>query len=498
MSWENKQVWIPFYILLIIIIFEPAFSISNLSFFNEKRIVQSAILIISSLFFFYLIYNYQISNFPIYVWIISFFVIVLWILSSFLSPLPSWAFLQTGWYLLIFQLLFLFTFLHQKNKEKFINLFLIALIATSAIYLTRIYADYITGFFNENWTTWPNQNRIEYRRNGVLLNPNAYLGFNHVRFFNHIQTWTLPLLVFAYQYFRDKLIPGLRFLLLFFISSWWMLVFAADARGTTLASLISLIFVVSLFRKQSLEFTKTYLTTAFTGLTFYFVLFLLPKSDAQEILTRFGSSGRIDVWFFTLDLIWQNPLLGLGPMHFSYMGINPPWSTPHNFILQSAVEWGIPATILFITLIATGFYKFINQSLESNKREDNTFINTRIALTASFSAALVHSMFSGIFNSQISQLLLAVIGGWVVGEYYLELGKQMFVSRVNKSVFLVLILLALGFNSLFVGYRVVTDLPDLSQRSEYFFARYNKFKFYPRFWHQGMIFKDSTEVNSIQ
>ncbi|MFH5834245.1 O-antigen ligase family protein [Halalkalibaculum sp. DA384] len=497
MHLKKRFIWFVFYICILAAVLVTSFSITSLSYFNQKKIVESAILGFSSILFLCFLYKKQIVRLRSSVWIGLTIILIIGTVSSALAPLPQWAFLQVGWYLLIGQLLFLCSYLYQEDKEHYIKVVLIGLIVLCILYLTRVYADYITGLFNDNWTTWPEQNRIELRKNGVLLNPSAYLGFNHVRFFNHIQTWTLPLLAFAYLYFKDRIIPGLQYLLLFFISSWWMLVFAADARGTMVASTLGLLSIVVLFRKRCIPFAKVYLLTAAAGLVLYLSLFLLPQNGGREILSRFGDSGRLDVWWFTIEQIMKHPFLGLGPMHFSYMGINPPWSTPHNLILQTAAEWGIPAVILATVLVTTGLVKFIKQSLHFPANEmDPRRLIWRIALIASITAALAHSMVSGIFNSSLSQLLFTIVGGAIIGEYFLCSNRKLFRARTKTSLAAVAIIGLLGINTVFVAYKVASDIPHLDERKREFFEKFDTpFKLYPRFWHQGMIYEDIDDLN---
>ncbi|MGD8748816.1 MAG: O-antigen ligase family protein [Balneolaceae bacterium] len=482
--------WSIYYVVLAAIVIATSVSISGFTFFDQKKIVQTGILLLSSFLFFVLIHEYQLIGFGEKFKIAFYIFFALLIFSSLIAHFQGWALLQVGWYVLLTELLLLASYLYLQDPAHYIKIIAMSIFALCMMYCFRVYADYISGILNDHWTVWPQQHKVQYFLHGQLLNPDAYLGFSHVRFFNHIQTWTLPLLVFSYLYFREKLIPGFRYFLLFFISSWWMLVFAADARGTMLASALSLLFVIALFKRKTLEFNKIYLSTVATGLFLYLIFFLIPNFGAREILTRFGDSGRIAVWLFALKQIVAHPFLGLGPMHFSYMGIHPPWSTPHNFILQSAAEWGIPAVVILVSLVTYGFYKFIKQSqkIVENEEEGNETI-LRIALTASFSAALMHSMVSGIFNSSLSQLLFTLVGGWMIGEYFLNSSKQLFISREKKSVLITALILLLLGNSLFIGYEVASQIPHLNERQQQFFQKYHDYTLYPRFWNQGMIYK---------
>ncbi|MDX1637847.1 MAG: O-antigen ligase family protein [Balneolaceae bacterium] len=488
--------WSSWFLVITILVIAPSFSITGFSYFDQKKITQFGVLFFNSVVFIYFFLKYQLVDVSEKTHLAFWGILFLLLISSLLAPLPHWALIQIGWYLLILELLILFTFLYLKNQEQFLKSFLIGILLMVVLYSIRVYADYISGLFNDNWSVWPEQHKVVYTRDGIVLNPSAHLGFNHVRFFNHMQTWTLPLLVFAYQYFREKLIPGIRYLFLGFIGTWWMLVFAADARGTMVASLISILFIGVVFREKSKKFLRIYFATTVVGLLLYYVLFYFPQSGGREILSRFGDSGRLDVWLYSIQQIFNNPMFGLGPMHFSYMGNNPPWSTPHNIILQSAAEWGIPATLLAIYLVFSGFYKFVKQSLADRIFENDSLVLLRITLVTSLLAALTHSMVSGIFNSSLSQLIMVIVVAMAIGDFYRHSDKNLFQKRKKRSAPSLLVTVMLVVNSIFVGFHVSQDIPHLDNRKREFFTRYNDYTLYPRFWHQGMIYEhtDSSEI----
>lgn len=495
MDKQNRYYWLPLIITLFTITILSCLSISNYRFFDQKRIAQAIVLLFNSFFFLFLIYRNKFVGITKRYKGALLVLTILLLFSSIIAPISKWAFLQIGWYLLLTELLIFCAYLYSLNKHLFIKLFLIGLTSLCLLYSSRVYADYIIGIFRDPWTTWPEQLNVRYFFEGRDITPNGFLGFGHVRFFNHLQTWTIPILVFSYLYFKDKLIPGLKYLILFFISSWWMLVFASDARGTMLASFLSIILISIIFRKNTISFLKIYGTTALAGLTLYLFLFLLPKESSREILTRFGDSGRWEVWLFSLEQIVQNPWLGLGPMHFSYMGINPPWSTPHNFLLQSASEWGIPAIVIFIGLSVCAYFNLLQQSQVLSRQEENiNDLYWRMALVASITAALIHSMFSGIFNSQLSQLLGVIILGAAFGDYFLYSNKKLFQIRkkISWSVYALIILLFI--NTSFVAYKVISDIPHLSERQTDYMEKYRSLTLYPRFWNQGMIYEMDNDV----
>lgn len=494
--WSKTKIpWLPLYLALMAVALTSSFAVGDYSFYDQKRIVQGLVLILSSFFFVVLIYKYEVAGFQKTVKLALALLLALFVASSLFAPVRQWALLEVGWYIFLFVMMLINARLYLNDKKHFIKGLIMGMVALCVLYSSRVYADYIVGLFLDYWTVWPNQRRFKIMYEGVNLFPSGFLGFSNYRFFNHLQTWSLPLLVFGYQYYRKDLIPGLRYLLLFFISSWWMLVFASDARGTMLASVCSLIFVGLLYKKKAYDFLKIYGATAFAGLTLYLVLFLYPASGGKEILTRFHDSGRFEVWLLALDQILQNPWLGLGPMHFNYVPNNPLLKAPHNIILQFAAEWGIPALLLFAGLSLGAFYFFVKQSLDlSTDEAKSDDINLRITFIVSLTAGLVHALFSGIYNTPLSQLLGTIIIGAIVGEYFWASGKNLFQERKERSITLYLLIAFLFINTAFVSIKAGSDIPYLQEREQMFLEKYrsqsekyDRLGFYPRFWKQGLI-----------
>lgn len=494
---KNKISWLPLYLALLAIALTSSFSVNDYSFYDQKRIAQGFVLVLSSFFFLFYIYKYEVTGFVKPVKAALALLLALLVASSLFAPIQRWAFLELGWYIFLFALMLINVHLYLYDKKHFLKVLSLGIVALCVIYSSRVYADYIIGIFLDYWTVWPNQRRFKIMYEGVNLFPSGFLGFSNYRFFNHLQTWSLPLLVFVYQYYRKTLISGLRYLLLFFISSWWMLVFASDARGTMLASVCSLIFVGLLYKKKVYEFFKIYGITALTGLALYFVLFLYPASGGKEILTRFHDSGRFEVWMLAFNRILDNPLLGLGPMHFNFVPNNPLMKAPHNIILQFAAEWGIPALFLFAGLTLGGFYFFVKQSLDLATNETKSDdINLRIALIASLTAALVHALFSGIYNTPLSQLLGTVVIGAILGEYFFASGMSLFQEREERTIALYVLITFLFINTAFISIQAGSDIPNLKEREQKYLEKFrsnpekfNRLGFYPRFWNQGLIYE---------
>lgn len=89
----------------------------------------------------------------------------------------------------------------------------------------------------------------------------------------------------------------------------------------------------------------------------------LPQHGAFGALQRFWngstdptafSSGRLNFWIETVDLIWQRPLLGHGSLQFQFISTNAGgiYKHPHESILQFLFDWGIFGGGAFLAMIA--------------------------------------------------------------------------------------------------------------------------------------------------
>ncbi|MDZ7806937.1 MAG: O-antigen ligase family protein [Gracilimonas sp.] len=314
--------------------------------------------------------------------------------------------------------------------------------------------------------------------------PDPFMGFAHIRFLNHLHTWTIPIMIGAYLKYRGELVFGFKILLIFIISCWWSLVFASDARGTSLGLLISLFLVIILYKKNAVEYLKYFTITALIGLAVYYAGFhLFHDTGGKVILTRTGTTGRLELWAAAFEYIKQYPLSGLGPMHFSNLQNPYMISSPHNMYLLWGAEWGLPALFDLMISGAILLVKWIKVTY-------NKATNFNISLTASLLAVLVHSNFSGLFISPLSQLMGCLIIGIIIGHYYKYINKDIFLIEtpskpIQKIIGCILLVVSILTFSIFV-----TQLPDLNDRREKFKEETNTARIYPRFWDQGFIGND--------
>lgn len=127
----------------------------------------------------------------------------------------------------------------------------------------------------------------------------------------------------------------------------------------------------------------------------------------------------------TIKLIQNHPWLGSGPFSFRY--IYPAIQTdflavsdhPHNWYLKIALEEGLPAAILFMTLllwiIVPAIRSIVKNSTKQNFTTQNIFT---LPILLAILGALLHSAVDYNMNFFATQLLFWLLLGWLAGEAF--------------------------------------------------------------------------------
>lgn len=295
---------------------------------------------------------------------------------------------------------------HHGNTA--LRLVLKGIAAAGAFYTLRIALDYISNMSL-----------------GLSLDATDFtLGFSNVRFFNHTQTSTLPLLILLCCLTAPT--AKLRWLWFAVASYWWMALFATSARGTLMGMVASCAIVAVLRRRQALPYLKQALITAVLGLLAYLVLLVaVPLLVGGEPMNAFAvtaerttadpASGRMFLWRRAGELIMHHPLLGVGPMHFAHnAGDLHIGAHPHDFLMQIGSEWGLPALACLLAAVIMG----IRLLLRAGHRIANDDMENQAILTALLATAfciLVDGLVSGLFVMPQSQLGVALYLGCAIG-----------------------------------------------------------------------------------
>jgi len=246
------------------------------------------------------------------------------------------------------------------------------------------------------------------------------VGFSNPRFLNHTQTSLLPLIVFLFL--KAPQDSGWRKAWFALTAFWWALLFVTEARATVLALSMGCAIAVLLRRAQAREFIVAMAWTALAGLIVYALGFILlpllcglqpiglPANVVERTVAN-PSSDRFYLWNLAIKLIASHPWLGVGPQHFAHEGATLyKGAHPHDWVLQIAAEWGIPALLC----LAGAIYMGARTLVRCGARLATTdVINQQIFVTlmVSCTAVFVDTLLSGVLVMPQSQLAAVLVLG---------------------------------------------------------------------------------------
>jgi uncharacterized membrane protein len=473
--------------------------------YNEKRLVEGLLLVLSvgvvcssralQRQWLSLVKRLKIRNIP-FITVIS-LIFGFGILSSVFAENPLSAFLLVSHYFLLFNAVIVAVIGYQQYPKYFEIGFLLVIGLAAGLYLINVAISYGYVYFVPDFPLWPETDftRIYFENIGFMY-PEPFSNFVNFRFFNHLQTWSLPLLALLAIRIPKKYwaFSKIAFIIL---CGWWMLVFASDARGTTISSFIAIAFIFYMYRDKAQIWLKEISYSAIIGFIGYGLLFklfplLVGTESSRTAFSRYSpGSERFALWENASKIIVENPVFGVGPMHFSA------WSdvhskAPHNIYMQFVGEWGLIAGILCAVIIIAGGYKWFKKSSSviSNSSKNSNSVNVRVALTASLLAALTHGLVSGIINTPISQIMMVLVVGWMIG---LSISKEQNKEETNLNSFWQRAGL-IGVNVLvavFLIWSYSVQVPNLDENRQQYLEliknEENANRLSPRYWDQGVI-----------
>lgn len=319
--------------------------------------------------------------------------------------------------------------------------------------------------------------------------------FDNIRFFGQFQSWTLALTVMPLIFFAKRSLL-LTILFLSVAICWWFLLFSSGTRGTLLGCLVAIPFSIFIFGKQARSWFYWQVIAITGGLASYYLFFFLIPAitsiQVQSVLdTTVGrmighTSGRVHLWKIAGEMIQTSPWFGVGPMHYATSGpIDIISSHPHNSLLQIAAEWGIPVALIVAFLFMWGLFHWIKGSRQAIPAQQDK--NLQAALLCSLLTAAVHSLFSGIIVMPISQVMMTLVIGWMIGISLPEIHAK--AQRCKHSLPQHIILgMAFVIMSAGVLWPISRDVLHLEKlQTDYIRSHPHLKQLYPRFWHQGNL-----------
>jgi len=464
--------------LIIPIILQPNYILSNIpSFYDDKRLIE---LLTINLFLITLILNK--SSREIFCNTFQalsnesksslFLILGFIVLSSFLSKNQNISYLQLSLYLGLFFLIISIASLTRLNVNLIQIIFLTAIFTSLLLYLINTFVVYLASFIENIPMKWPE----------------PFNGFSNIRFFNQYQIWSISLLslpLIIYPSVDKRIIKLIKAIAI----GWTILLFASGSRGAVGSIILSMLVTLFIFRgyaKLYLKLNSLFLIAGFIGYILLFKLIpYLAESDVtigwRSVEGITSSSGRIELWQYAIQYIIDSPWLGIGPMHYAYYP-GPTHAHPHNSLLQWACEMGIPSTLLVLSLIFSGLYNWVKKFyILTNSESLYVPSHLWIGLFCTLCSGLIYSLVSGVIVMPLSQVMIALIIGWMLGIYFQDQESK----PVSQLQHIGLMLLA-GATLTTLIYTVLPSLlPRLYSYADLPYQDYPIIA--PRFWQIGGI-----------
>ena len=393
--------------------------------------------------------------------------------SSVLAPMQRWAYVEWSLMTLLIALGFFVADLRRRMGDRLDRLLMGVLLFTATAYMVKFFSAYAAVLVEQ----LPMHMRW------------LFDGFSNPRFFGQFQSMTLPLLVLPAMWWAKT--PLLRVTLTMIPIFWWMLAFASGTRGTWLAMMCACAMVFLCVRNESYRWLKWQLGTILGGLAayglFFFVvpgLFAVHTDMVGRLSDIANLSFRDVLWKSAIEFVASHPILGIGPMHFSYYP-NPIAAHPHMSFLQWAAEWGLPSALLMLGLALYAGASYARQLRATTTAGDEAY-TLRLALLASLCAAATHSLVDGVIVMPYSQTLLAILCGWALAIYQSQSPSPPRIDRTAEQVSRATIVLS----ALLLLWGIYPQIPDVVNRAGMFDTTVvvEGVAFFPRFWSSGWIY----------
>ena len=443
---------------------------------------------------------------PKWVYYVVGVIFIIGIISSLTAPFPRFALLEIATYALLIFTSFVVASLVQlwgKNHWQWpLSLIGVSLLALCITHYSVI----------GHWL----YNVIQVVQMGFHVNLSAkdiehitlYPAFTNIRFLTQAISWTWPLLILPLLADHSNRKRYLIWAIPFFIlaSFWWSLAFGKLSRALILEWILVTLLILPIFKQTGLKWLKWQILAALLGFTLFTLYhdYLIPHylnqltsqtnaADAYHVNDDFSAHKRLFFYHAAWLMAWHHPFFGVGPMHYALHGAHLPYDQvsfidkddlvahPHNAWLYIAANWGLVVLTLVIALFAKAVYSMIRHCWI--EKSHNTQNITKLCVSASLAAGIVHACFSGIIIMPLSQLLLVIISGWCLGLYLPAIKQLDHIAILPWIISIMIMLIALGL--------LVYGIAPMWDQWNYNMLNYVNqtgiHKVAPNYWGQGFI-----------
>jgi len=388
---------------------------------------------------------------------------ILALTSSILAQFPEKSLQEISLFLLLFMFGIICQFLTSNNRTLMDRLFIATILLGALLFICHFVICYLAAVVTNIPFSW--------------VTP--FVSFSNVRFFSQYQAYTLPILVIPLVTF--KLPFRWRAVTLILLAFWWALHFATGTRSVWVALIVTTLFLLIFLKDRARQWLIWQLMGMLIGGIFYLAFDYLTLDNSLYGLgsiTKRGldDNGRWPLWLNAFEMIKNHPLLGIGPMHFAFNNFTIA-AHPHNSILHIAAEYGLPAVLIAVYLVVALLKKAVVWCIKPTYSE-NPQIN--IALTASLVCGLCDSLLSGNIIMPHSQMMLFMIGGWLIGRNQatdlISVELQPLQSKGRTLVLVAVVLAAIT-----IQLNDVQSYYSYMKRTQFSVPEYA----HPRFWNDG-------------
>lgn len=320
----------------------------------------------------------------------------------------------------------------------------------------------------------------------------ALVHFAHPRFYNQLQTWSMPLIAALPLFFPGK--PGIKWMCITLLGLQWFLVISLSARGTFVSLLIAMTFIAFWLPRERKFWMKYQFMGILAGIFIYSgALFLnsffIPQAQTGEFYAHSmgrsiaHTSGRSVLWRLSVEDAIDSPWLGAGPTQYACDG--PGWlpAHPHSFPFRIVGEWGFIAVgLLFYLATAIGIkfliaFKRQNKGCHGDSTKNHLYdCPLRALLATSVIAGSIHACLSGLLIMPASQVAMVMMIGWALGMTH---NSGQIRTRSVVAGFLLVFGLLLNSAQLVFALKEIPQLPTRTGHTE------GAGPLFPRFWWTG-------------
>lgn len=297
------------------------------------------------------------------------------------------------------------------------------------------------------------------------------LGFVNRRFLNQYLIWVLPLVTLSLTFIQKKHFKIIIYLIAICA---WIIAFADFAKGMIISLLLAYLITFFIFKQKAKTWLLTQLTifgisVGIAVIGYFFLSTTLSLHFMGSIINR------LHLWQQALHLIVTHPLLGAGPMHYAYYP-NKLAAHPHNSLLLLASEWGLLAMLAVLVLFIWG----LSAWLKAYRKNPQPIT---IALTTAFIAGSCYSLVSGVIITPLSQIMLCIVVGWMLGIYCAYKKPQTKTTATSHIIFICFLIFAMI--GIVIG--IIPTILYLPTMEYEWILKTHKLIFNPRFWLQGWL-----------